>query len=119
MEDFGVRLGPVQVALATARGDRLALDRLLADWRPAGFIDPDGMIAWLNALIVLGRVTEIAAEAPAMALPGTYLEPFAVRALGYAQGDEQLMQQAARQFDAMGLGWFADETRRMVVDRSA
>jgi hypothetical protein len=49
-----------------------------------------------------------------MLKPKTYLEPFALRALGYARGDEDLIQQAVERFEAMGLDWYATETRRLV-----
>ena len=44
-----------------------------------------------------------------------YLEPFALRALGIVRGDEGMVEQAHASFDAMGLGWYAGETRRLVA----
>ena len=40
----------------------------------------------------------------------TYAEPFALRALGVARGDAQLLDEASSRFRAIGLGWRADET---------
>jgi hypothetical protein len=43
--------------------------------------------------------------------PGTYLEPFALRALGLIREDETLVARAAERFEALGLGWHAARTR--------
>ena len=47
--------------------------------------------------------------------PGTYLEPFALRALGLVREDEELIEEALQRFAALGLDWYADETRRLVA----
>ena len=47
--------------------------------------------------------------------PGTYLEPFALRALGFARNDEELIEQAVARFDGLGLEWHAAETRKALV----
>jgi hypothetical protein len=59
-------------------------------------------IARLNALIALERRSEIEEEAPAMVKPKIYLEPFALRALGYAHGDDRLIGRAVNRFQVMG-----------------
>jgi hypothetical protein len=46
--------------------------------------------------------------------PGTYLEPFALRALGFARGDAALLTDAAARFEAMGLEWHVGETRKLL-----
>jgi hypothetical protein len=46
-----------------------------------------------------------------MLLPGTYFEPFALRALGRVRADHALLDRAASLFDEMGLEWYAAETR--------
>jgi class 3 adenylate cyclase len=116
-EDLGMEgysFESLYVEIAVARGDLAALERLLGAWNPEGFMDDDGLIARLNALVALDRRAEIEAEAPAMLKPKTYLEPFALRALGYARGNEGLIQQAVERFEAMGLDWYATETRGLV-----
>jgi class 3 adenylate cyclase/tetratricopeptide (TPR) repeat protein len=110
----GYRFDAGQVEIAVARGDLDELERRLDRWRPEGFLEFDGLVAWLNALVALGRRDEIVEEAPAFLKPGTYLEPFVLRALGYARGDAGLGRQAVRRFDEMGLRWHAAETRRLV-----
>ena len=42
--------------------------------------------------------------------PKTYLEPFALRALGVVREDEKLIEQALGCFEAMGLDWHAAQT---------
>ena len=49
-----------------------------------------------------------------MLKPKTYLEPFALRALGYARGDQGSIQQAIEGFEAMGLDWHAAQTRGLI-----
>jgi hypothetical protein len=51
--------------------------------------------------------------------PGTYLEPFALRALGIVRGDPALVDEAAFRFDTMALGWHAAQTRRAGEKRHA
>jgi hypothetical protein len=46
--------------------------------------------------------------------PKTYLEPFALRALGFARKDDGLIAQAIQRFEAMGLDWHAAETRKLL-----
>jgi hypothetical protein len=48
-------------------------------------------------------------------MSGTYLEPFALRALGVARGDEELVIQARDRFVTMDLEWHAAETRRLLT----
>ena len=121
VEDFGMEgydawLRPSEVALAVARGDLVTLARMLEDWKPEGFADVEGLVTWLDAFVALDRKAEIEREAPALVKPGTYLEPFALRALGYARHDEGLMARAIALFDGFGLDWFASQTRQMLSD---
>jgi hypothetical protein len=71
--------------------------------------------ARLDALGALRRSEQVEAEAPLLLVPGTYLEPFALRALARVRGDVELLHQAAERFEAMGLGWFAAETRALLA----
>ena len=113
MEGYDFILDPIHVEIAIARGDLAEVERRLSEWSPRGFDDVDGLIARLNAQIALERRTEIQEEAPAMLKPKTYLEPFALRALGFARNDIGLMEQAIERFEAMGLDWHAAETRKL------
>jgi class 3 adenylate cyclase/tetratricopeptide (TPR) repeat protein len=102
------------VEIATARHDTEALDARLRGWRPEGLWDYDGTVAWINALMALDRRGEIEQEAPSFLKPGTYLEPFVLRALGHARRDESLVARAAELFEAIGLSWHAAVTRRLM-----
>jgi class 3 adenylate cyclase len=113
MEGYGHLFEPVHVEIAIARGDFADVQRRLDAWSPQGFGDFEGLIARLNALIALERREEIEAEAPALLKPDTYLEPFVLRALGYARREAALFEQAIDSFRAMGLDWHADQTARL------
>jgi hypothetical protein len=45
---------------------------------------------------------------------GSYLEPFALRALGAAREDPALLEEAVVRFERLGLAWYAAETRRLL-----
>jgi hypothetical protein len=115
MEGYGSVLDPRRVEIATARGALAELERLLGEWSPPGLEDIAGLIARFDALIALGRRAEIENEAPTVLQPGTYLEPFALRALGFARDDEGLIAQAIQRFQAMGLDWHAAETKKLLT----
>jgi hypothetical protein len=111
--------GP-KLRLALAREDVPAVERLVdsvdlaprAGMRVAG-VDrvrlDDGAAALLDALVALGAHDRIEAEAPRWASSQTYVQPFALRALAVARGDDRLLDQATARFRAIGLDWRADE----------
>jgi hypothetical protein len=70
---------------------------------------------FLDALVALGEHEWIEREAPAMASPGTAVEPFALRALGAARRDDALLARAEERFQALGLTWHADQTERLLA----
>jgi len=110
----GYSFDALYVEIAIARGDLAEVERRLGGWSPEGFLDDDGLIARLNGLVALHRRAEIEEEAPAMLKPKTYLEPFALRALGYAREDKRLIKGALERFETMGLDWHAAETRGLM-----
>ena len=112
MEGYSHVFDPIQVEIAIARGDLAAVERKLGEWSPGGLGDIDGLVARLNALVALERRADIEEDALASLKPGTYLEPFALRALGFARRDDELVRQAIERFEAMGLDWHAAETGR-------
>ena len=69
--------------------------------------------ALLDALVALGDRGWIESEAPKWLRPGTYVEPFALRALGFAREDEAMLTDAAARFEAMELDWYAGETQKL------
>ena len=56
----------------------------------------------------------VEAEASRLLQPGTYLEPFALRALGLVREDASLIERAERRFEAFGLDWHAAQTRALL-----
>jgi hypothetical protein len=69
------------------------------------------MAAHLDGLAALGARERIEDEARRALRPGTYLEPFALRALGIVRQDRALIERAADRFESFGLGWHAARTR--------
>lgn len=105
--------------LALHRGDLAAAETLLEELeRPGKSLLRSWKLApiaaRLDALAALGRVEALERDAPALARPGTYLEPFALRALGIVRRDPALVDEAARRFDAMALAWHAAQTRSLM-----
>jgi class 3 adenylate cyclase len=104
-------IDPPKIRLALARHELSALPELAAhdldwDWEPAS--------TYLDALAALADRERIEAEAPRWLQPGTFSEPFALRALGIAREDPALLRQALALFQAMGLSWHADQTRHLL-----
>jgi class 3 adenylate cyclase len=125
IEGYGLSLLAPRIRLALVRGQRATVERLLAEEEP----DPEGpasrvgsdflpVAARLDGLAALGDRRRLDEEAPRLAQPGTYLEPFALRALGVVRDDPGLIEQAAARFDAMRLAWHAADTRRGVVSEA-
>jgi class 3 adenylate cyclase/tetratricopeptide (TPR) repeat protein len=115
MEGYSAMFDPSRIEIAIARGDLAEVERKLSEWSPEGFLDVEGLVARLNALVALERRAEIEQVAPPILRAETYLEPFALRALGFARADDGLIEQAIERFEAMGLDWHAAETRKLLV----
>ena len=60
-----------------------------------------------------GRSRRRRALAPGLLRPGTYVEPFAQRALGVVREDDELIAGSASRFDELGLDWHAADTRAL------
>jgi hypothetical protein len=114
-EGYGWHLDPLAANLALIRGDldqvRALLDGSGDTWHQSMDSGVHGAATRLDALVALGRTGEVESEAARLAQPGTYLEPFALRALGLVRGDPVLLAHAVERFDAMGLEWQASKTR--------
>jgi hypothetical protein len=102
--------------LALHRRDLAAVPSLLGNpaVRTSNWFYLSAMAAHLDALAALGDHERVEAEATPALQPGTYLEPFALRALGLVRSDDELVVQAAGAFEALGLGWHAARTRGLV-----
>jgi predicted ATPase len=106
--------------LALHRGDLDAVERLLEELeRPGKSLLRSRKLAPVaarfDALAALGRRNTLERDAPALLRPGTYLEPYALRALGLVRGNAALLGKAADSFDAMKLTWHAKQTRRALA----
>ena len=119
MESHWWHYEPVKIRLALARNDLAELRRLvdsleLVPPRAFGF---DQATALFDALVVLGDRERIELEAPPWVQERTYMAPFALRALGVARNDRQLLNEAAARFDGMSLEWDARKTRELISGR--
>ena len=104
---------PALLRLALLRGDLEAAERLLTAEPAIDFFDVDYPAARLDALAALGDRRRVEADALVALEVGGYVEPFALRALGTVRQDRALIERAAARFNALDLGWRADETRAL------
>ena len=102
--------------LMLARADLPGLKRLVGSFdldsvseSPYQFDQPPAV---LDTLVALRDLEAIEMVAPRWLRPGTYAEPFAIRALGVARGDADLLDEASRRFQTIGLRWRVEETER-------
>jgi class 3 adenylate cyclase len=114
------RVFDTRIRLALVRSDLEPVERLLAESevpkraliRSTKFAP---VAARLDALAALGQRERVEAETPPLLRAGTYIEPFALRALGVVRGDSRLVEEAAERFAAMGLAWYTRQTRALLV----
>jgi class 3 adenylate cyclase/tetratricopeptide (TPR) repeat protein len=118
IDDFAGWLSEPKLRLALLRGD-LDAAAVLADeqLRFRAALGPAPLAAYLDALGAL-RLRDRAEKTAALVRGSAYLEPFALRALGLVREDEKLLDEATARFDALGLGWHAGETRRLLGART-
>ena len=116
---YGATLATPRARLALLREEFDRLEELLADedWlqRQTWFSLPAAATR-LDAAAVLGSEADIEAATERLSRPRSYLEPFAVRALGIVRDDEELLARAEALFSGLGLDWHAgqaDELRRL------
>ncbi|TML32030.1 MAG: hypothetical protein E6G24_11180 [Actinobacteria bacterium] len=114
-EGFGLTLDGPRIRLALTRDDLEEVERLVAGGHSSQAFYLGSQTALLDGLAAVRDRKRLEAEAEALLQPGTYLEPFVLRALGLAREDEKLVEQALSSFEALGLEWHADETRKLVA----
>jgi class 3 adenylate cyclase len=115
-EGYETYLSGARLRIALERGDRAAaaslvelpVERALV-WGPGTFA------ARLDAFVALGRHDLTEREAPELVQPGTTVEPFALRALGVARRDDELLVRADERFAALGFEWHRAQTERLVA----
>jgi class 3 adenylate cyclase len=69
--------------------------------------------ARLDALAALNERSLVEQAAQPLLQPETYLEPFALRALGAVRQDSELIDRAVERFVALGLHWHAEQSRML------
>ncbi len=107
--------GP-RIRIALERGDRPSVETLVELPLERSFVWGPGILsARLDALVALGRADWIEKEAPSFLQAGTLLEPFALRALGAARGDDDLLARADACFAELGLDWHRAQTERLLA----
>jgi hypothetical protein len=106
---------PALLRLALIRGDLEAAQRILESLPERGDIfGLDGPAARLDALAALADRKRTEKEAAPFLGERSYFRPFALRALGRVREEPAQVEQAAAEFDAMGLAWRAEETRSLL-----
>jgi hypothetical protein len=116
MTGYGTVLDTPRLQLALLRHDLAAVKSLLGEpgVRRSNFPYLSSMATYMDGLAALGERARVEAEGSRLLQPGSYLEPFALRALGIVRGDASLVERAADQFDAFGLDWHATRTRALL-----
>ncbi len=117
-EGYEMWLDALRARLALIRGDLERAEALLdgsEKWHWPIWNYVNGVATRLDALVALGRAEEAVEDAERHALPGTYLEPFALRTLGIARRDPALVAKAQKRFEAIGLNWYAAQTRELAT----
>jgi hypothetical protein len=109
-------LNPPRLRRALVLGDADAVRALLEHTPYRTFVwGPSVFGTWLDARLALRDREAIEREAPAFVQARTYTEPFALRALGWARGDDDLLVLADERFGALGLGWHRAQTERLLA----
>jgi hypothetical protein len=119
-EGFEGELAGTRMCLSLARGEMNGLDEVIDLLDIAQARSWNALItaaARLDALAATRNRARLEQEAPAALGQGTYLEPFALRALGVVQQNDALIEQAAERFSAMGLAWHSQQTRKLLARR--
>jgi len=112
MTGYGTVLSTPRIRLALHRNDLAAVRSLLGTpaVRTSNWFYLSAMAAHLDGLAALGEENRVEEEASRALRSGTYLEPFALRALGVVRQDERLIAQAVDRFAAFDLPWYSAQT---------
>ena len=114
MEGYGLTIEGPRLRLALVRSDLESAERLLESGEAMYFARTAATAARLDALVALGRRERVEEAAVPLLRPNTYLEPFALRALGRVREDEDFIARALEGFEKMGLDWHVEETRALI-----
>ena len=105
---------PYRIQLAVARGDVDRIASLIENLNPDSLPDHWVRIALMDGLVALGDLARAESEAADWVLPGTYIEPHALRTLGVARRERSLVEQSIARFEEMGLDWHVEQTRLLL-----
>jgi hypothetical protein len=109
-------LATPRLRMALVRGDVEAVRTLVRLPPMRTFVWGSIVLATLlDALTALREHDSIRREAPPLRQPGTVIEPFALRALGAAWNDDDLLRQADSRFRELGLEWHRSQTERLLA----
>jgi AAA ATPase domain/Adenylate and Guanylate cyclase catalytic domain len=114
LEGYDFVLAAPRARLALSRGDAAAAVALvpeLRDFRMSFALAHAA--ARLDSLAAAGELEAVERESSRYLRPGSYTEPFALRALGLVHEDEELLERAEKRFVALGLDWYAGQTERL------
>jgi class 3 adenylate cyclase/tetratricopeptide (TPR) repeat protein len=121
-EGYGAVLATPRARLALARGEVDHLQELISDpeWltRQTWFALPSATTRF-DVLAVVGEAERVEEEAAMLAAAGSYIEPFALRALGIAREDDELLRKAHDRFAVLKLGWHAEQTSNLITLRQS
>jgi class 3 adenylate cyclase/tetratricopeptide (TPR) repeat protein len=116
MTGYGTVLDTPRLQLALRRNDLATVESLIGEpgVRRSNWFYLSSMATHLDGLAALRERARVELEASRLIQPGTYLEPFALRALGIVREDASLVERAADRFAQLGLGWHAARTRALL-----
>ena len=115
-EGYDTYLSAPRLRMALERGDRATTEALIElPVERAHVWGPGVFSTRLDALVALRRHDLVEREAPVLMQAGTMLEPFALRALGAARGDDELLAHADERFTELGLEWHRSQTERLLA----
>jgi class 3 adenylate cyclase/tetratricopeptide (TPR) repeat protein len=116
MTGYGTVLDTPRVQLALERDDLATVESLLGEpgVRRTNWFFLSSMATHLDGLAALRDRARVELEAARLMQSGTYLEPFALRALGIVREDPSLIERAADRFAHLGLDWHAARTRALL-----
>jgi class 3 adenylate cyclase/tetratricopeptide (TPR) repeat protein len=109
-EGYEAMLAAPRARLALLRGDVGDVDSLLGPLALGEgriWFELQSASARLDALAAARDREQLEREAPLFLGRRSYLQPFALRALGVVREDEEMVRQARAVFESMGLDWFA------------
>ncbi len=112
-EGFGLTLDGPRIRLALTRGDLERVEHMVTGRSSSQAFFLGSQTALLDGLAAIGDRKRVEEATARLLEPGTYLEPFALRALGLVREDEELVEQAVGRFEKLGLAWHAEQTRKL------